>query len=340
MAKTPSRQAGRTKKPQPQPQRATDDGTPLAPVDGSTVIGDLKIEEIVPPPFPTSRSRLSNKTPSRKSETTSMPDDTSEPPPAGKRKADKQAAEPAGRKGDDSGTRQERAVFGIENRVLYTPTNVFPNRAVCKLIVTYPWTPAGKAWGGTGNLIGSRHVLTAGHVLHKAAEGGWAKTIRVIPGMDGNTWWYGSELLTWPNFKQRSVSGWSEDQDIDYDYGLITLNTGFPALGTFGLLYLSGDDLDSTTAYILGYPGDKGNPMGRQQYGVPGGGGITDYDSTLVYYAIDTSGGQSGAGVFRFWNGVRAIFGVHGGQYDSDENRAARITKARHDQIRGWQAQD
>jgi glutamyl endopeptidase len=96
----------------------------------------------------------------------------------------------------------------------------------------------------------------------------------------------------------------------------------------------------TTTAYLIGYPGELGTPTGSQQYAVPGGGALTDYDSTLVYYAMDTSGGQSGSGVYRFWNGDRAVFAVHGGQYDSDENRAARITKTRHDLIRSWQTQD
>lgn len=91
---------------------------------------------------------------------------------------------------------------------------------------------------------------------------------------------------------------------------------------------------------VTGYPGEKGDPNGTQQFGVPGGGGVTDYDSTLVYYAIDTSKGQSGSGVYRFWKDKRAIIAVHGGEYDSDENRGARITKARHDKIRGWQNAD
>jgi V8-like Glu-specific endopeptidase len=231
-----------------------------------------------------------------------------------------------------------KQVFGTDSRVLVTPTNAFPNQAICKLIVTYPNTPKGIAGGGTGTLIGPRHVLTAGHVLFNAAQGGWANTIRVVPGMDGNTWWFGSEVLRAPNFKRRSVTQWTEDQDIDYDWGLITLNTGF-SLASFGLLYASDDTLDNTTAYITGYPGDKGVPKGTQQFGVPGGGGITDYDSCLVYYAIDTFKGQSGSGVYRFWEGKRAIIAVHGGQC-GDENRAARITKARHDMIRGWQNAD
>ena len=320
----------------------SDDETPLAPVDGRTTIGDDVTEAIEPPPFST-RAAPSERERENK-ETTATPDEEALEAPA----IDDREPAALGEKespgapviAEDPSARE---VFPPDSRQLYTPTTVFPNRAVCQLLVKYPGTPAGKWWRGTGSLIGTRHVLTAGHVLCKLSEGGWAKFINVIPGRDGATVWpYGSELLIWPNFKQRSVTGWSEDEDIDYDYGLITLNRGF-SLDAFGLLYLSDDTLESTNAHLIGYPGDlPGNSpdKGYRQYGVPTGGAVTDYDSTLVYYAMDTKPGQSGAGVYRWWNGKRAIFAVHGGQYDSDENRAARITKARHDKIRGWQSQD
>ncbi len=316
----------------------SDDGTKLTPEDGRSQIGDLEVVPIEPPPFPSSRPRRRTKGLSESAETTSTPKETDDSLSI-EHGTDTETELRSRRKDEGSVPDKTRAVFGTDSRVLVTPTNAFPNQAICNLIVTYPLTPKGKAFSATGYLIGSRHVLTAGHVLFNAAQGGWTKTIRVVPGMDGNTWWFGSEFMVWPNYKQRSVTGWSEDQDIDYDYGLITLNTGF-SLGSFGLLYLSDDTLDSTTGYLTGYPGEKGTPAGTQQFGVVGGGTITDYDSTLVYYSIDTSKGQSGAGVYRFWEGKRAIFAVHGGQYDSDENRGARITKARHDKIRGWQDAD
>jgi V8-like Glu-specific endopeptidase len=317
----------------------SDDETKLTPVDVTAIIGDLDIRPIEPPARSTSNGSVSAGA-RRAKETTAVPDDAAAadgaaPPAAGVTQEAASAALPT------QPDEPPGAVFGADSRTLCTPTNVFPNRAVCKLVVTYPTTPAGKAWAGTGSMIGGRHVLTAGHVLFKAAEGGWAKTITVIPGLDAKTAWFGSEMLTWPNFKQRSVTGWTVDGDSDYDYGLITLNTGF-SVGSFGLLYLSDDDLDSTTAYLIGYPGDVPNnaDKGLRQFAVAAGAALTDYDSDLVYYAMDTFNGQSGAGVYRFWNGVRAIFAVHGGQYDSDENCGARITKARHDQIRGWQKQD
>lgn len=338
MSKSSNRPAGNAK--QSGQPTVTDDGVPLAPVDGKSELGNLKVLPIEPPPLTRAR-RNSRSVLRREAETTSTPDKNS-PPPAKRddgREAEKKSDDGGSEKNRDSDSRKARVVFGADSRQLYTPTNVFPNRAICHLIVRYPWTPAGRAWSGTGNFIGTRHVLTAGHVLFKASEGGWAQSIRVIPGRDGDTWWFGSENLVWPNFKQRSVTGWTEDSDIDYDYGLITLNTGFN-VGSFGLLYAGDSTLESSTAYLIGYPADRGTPAGSQQYGVPSGGGITDVDSTLIYYSMDTFNGQSGAGVYRFWNGVRAIIGVHGGGYDSDENRAARITKARHDLIRSWQAAD
>ncbi len=319
-------------------QPVSDDGVPLTPVDGSAVLGDLEIRPIEPPPFSRRKERTDRER--KMAERTATPDDTSRLVAVDRHK-DAQPAETFRRKRDRTGATPRRAVFPLDDRKLYTPTNGIPNRAVCSLLVRYPTTPGMRVWGATGCLIGSRHVLTAGHVLFKAAEGGWATSIQVVPGMDGNTWWFGSESLVWPNFKQRSVKGWTEDQDIDYDYGLITLNTGFPSIKfSFGLLYVSNSSLDDTTAYILGYPGDLGSPRGTQQFGVPPGGGITDYDSTLLYYAIDTAAGQSGAGVYRFYKGERAIIAVHGGQYDSDENRGARITEERHDKIRKWQKED
>lgn len=313
----------------------TDDETRLSPVDITSIIGDLEVRPIEPPAFSKRDDQLAaGDEPSP--DTTATPDEAAAPegaaPPASGATQDAESAASSVPTAAPPG-----AVFGPDSRVLYTPTNVFPNRAVCKLIVRYPGTPAGQAWTGTGSMIGSKHVLTAGHVLFKADEGGWATTIMVIPGLDGQKAWFGSENLTWPYFKQRSVTGWTQGGDTDYDYGLITLNTGF-SVGSFGLMYASDGLLDSTTAYLIGYPGDRDG--GQRQYGVPSGGALTDYDSTLVYYSMDTNHGQSGAGVYQFWNGKRAIFAVHHGQYDSDENCGARITKARHDQIRGWQAQD
>lgn len=155
------------------------------------------------------------------------------------------------------------------------------------------------------------------------------------PGQDGDSipyYAYGSRL--------RSVAGWTEHGDNDYDYALVTLdwdvgyNTGWLGLATF-----SDSMLDTSWAYIAGYPG--GLVWGGQYMS---GGAIQRYDSTLLYYFIDTSPGQSGSGIYRYWNngGTTGIYvyGVHHGEcwWFGSYNCGARINRDRYNLILNWMA--
>ena len=232
-------------------------------------------------------------------------------------------------------------VFGNDDRVLQSPTTSFPFRAVVLLLIKFPLTPSNVAKSCTGSLIGGTHVLTAGHCVFQLSEGGWATSIRAIPGLDGKIPPFDQDFLE-PfgeafMVKRRSVTCWTESLDWHCDYGLITLNKTFN-VGSFGLLHLSDGDLDNSWAQIIGYPG-IGNPPGTQQFFVPGGGHIWDYGPKHVEFKIDATQGNSGGGIYRFFNGKRAIFAIVSGEY-SDYNVGTRITKARHDLIRGMQCDD
>src|SRR5262245_29450574 len=89
--------------------------------------------------------------------TITLPD----PPPASRNQL-----YPGGNEGDPSLPRGDKRragnapqfmqafVLGTDSRVLQTPTTSFPFRGVVKLMVKFPNTPAGKAVGCTGSLIG------------------------------------------------------------------------------------------------------------------------------------------------------------------------------------------
>ncbi len=220
-------------------------------------------------------------------------------------------------------------IFGSDSRARVSPADSFPASGRVRLVLEFS---DGYTSAGTGTMIGGKYVLTAGHVVYSHDHNGWATKITAFPGQDGSAkpW---TALAT----KLRSVNGWTSDEDSDYDYGLITLNSSVGnQTGTYCLGSFSDDTLDNTTAYIYGYPGDK--PWGTQ-WG--SGGAIEDYDSTMLFYDIDTMGGMSGAGVYRWWQGSRCVFGVHGGStvfWLEEYNRAARITNARFNLIQDWMA--
>jgi glutamyl endopeptidase len=232
----------------------------------------------------------------------------------------------------EPGKMHANLVYGADDRVRINPTNYFPASAQCHIVMQYP---DGAWYQGSGTLIGYKYVLTAGHVVYSHEHGGWARYLYVYPGQNGASLPYGSAYATY----LRSVTGWTSSEDSDYDYGLVTLNraVGY-STGWFGLGSFSNSTLDNTIGYLSGYPGEK--PAGTQWQS---NGWILDYDSSMVYYKIDETPGNSGSGVYRFYNGSRYVFAVNTGWswhfdwFNSGYfNHGPRITSSRFSLILGW----
>ncbi len=222
-------------------------------------------------------------------------------------------------------------VHGPDNRIQISNTSVYPWRVHASLLIT---ARDGSRWIGTGWFIGPHTLATAGHVVYIKNSGvpgrdGWVRSIQVMPGRNGSALPYGS--VTTSNL--RTVTGWANSGNPDYDYGAIILGSDLGSTtGWLGFGAFSDSTLTSSTVNISGYPGDK--PPGTQWYGW---NRVASVSARRVSYDIDTFGGQSGSGVYRIVDGARYGVAVHayGGAVT---NSGTRITTPVFNNFVTWRA--
>ena len=222
-------------------------------------------------------------------------------------------------------------VHGPDDRIQITNTAIYPWRVHASLLIT---AADNSLWIGTGWFIGPHTLMTAGHVVYIKNSGvpgrdGWVKSINVMPGRNGSSLPYGS--VTSSNF--RTVNGWANSGDENYDYGAIIIPTDLGStVGWLGFGVWPDADLLSAVANISGYPGDK--PAGTQWYDHRT---IASVNARKVFYDIDTAGGQSGSAAYRIINGVRYGVAIHayGG---ATTNSGTRIIQPVYDNMVAWKA--
>jgi len=216
------------------------------------------------------------------------------------------------------------SVCGRDDRVRITGTTRIPWRLVCKLVMTFK---DGARGGCTGWLIGPRTVMTAGHCIYSHSHGGWAEKVEVIPGMNGSSKPFGSQVARW----FFSVKGWTKSKKPTHDYGAIILPNDKLGrrLGWFGFAALSNSSLRNLLVNNSGYAGDK--PYGTQWFNA---GRITHVESRRLKYMIDTAGGHSGSPTWRLRKGQRHGVGIHA--YGGCPNASTRITKPVFDNMKRW----
>lgn len=217
-------------------------------------------------------------------------------------------------------------VFGRDDRVRVGNTTAYAWRTLCKLEIT---AANGMRFGCSGSFIGPRTILTNGHCVFMHDHGGWARKIRVVPGMNGAAEPFGAAESS--HFI--SVSGWTRDRSSNYDYAVIILPPSAKlgnTVGWMGLASLSFFSLMGLRVNNAGYPGDK--PYGTQWWNANNVLAVTD---RRVYYRIDTFNGQSGSPVWRFRDGKRHIVAVHntGGALF---NGSVRLVKPVFDNLVKW----
>jgi len=223
----------------------------------------------------------------------------------------------------DGATIKPDTVFGNDGRQQVTPTLAFPASARVRVAAFFSDGHEGQ---GTGYMVGNKYLLTAGHVVFSPDHGGFTTSLVAFPAEDGDTKPFGKAT----GVVFRTSKAWHDSQDECSDYALVTLDAQFGDItGWYGLQTLNDGILDNDpNVTIGGYPTDK--PFGTQWQET---GPIVDHSDTCLYYNVDTTGGDSGAGVVPD-DGKHEVAAVHDGT--DFYNYATRITSARFDLILGW----
>jgi V8-like Glu-specific endopeptidase len=226
----------------------------------------------------------------------------------------------------------------------------YPYTAIVELQATFP---DGKSYVGSGAMVDSFHVLTAGHVVYSSRDGGFARQIEAIPELNGHAEPFGVAYATY----ERTFNAFINYDRAhpgrtgigDQDIGLITLNRNIgyqTSWLTYGYDNNNADFAPGAILNTVGYPAGGGY-NGRQlerSYGPIAG--LSSDGSAIEYRqsSIATYGGQSGSPVYRYIAATnsRVIYAVHvaGSGTANSLNFGTRITQSIFNTLQQWRNAD
>src|SRR5690625_483726 len=198
------------------------------------------------------------------------------------------------------GTANPSAIIGTDGRILVQDTTVFPNSTIAYVFVVFDG-----AYGNcSGFLYGPSTVITNSHCLWDDTLG-YAQFAMVYPGRNGEDIPFGGSSAT-----QIIVnSDFVNTQAPRHDYAIIKLNDPLGSYtGTLGFRYK--ENWEGAYARVTGYPADPYHDRDKPDHTQwTMRGPIENEGNGMLYYKMDTTGGQSGCPVYI--DPAYAI-GVHG----------------------------
>jgi V8-like Glu-specific endopeptidase len=247
-------------------------------------------------------------------------------------------------------------IFDGDQRQRIRTNTSFPFSALVAL------QDGGGGGGCSGTMVGPSTMLTAAHCVHTGT--GWKSPRTWAPAVDSQDanptpWLAGSS--TFPTagawvFQCYAVTipgGWDSGKDVEDDYAVIEFsNAGskigplcnlFPGnqVGWLGLWHAGESQVENgRLLYGYGYPGNtEGCPGGScswpQIWGI-GTGYIDVHQTWHIDHHTDSTGGQSGMGLYILEGTGRYLVGIHKGShgFPFNDNYGRRVT----DTLLSWMA--
>lgn len=200
-----------------------------------------------------------------------------------------------------------------------------PWRHCCQLVIT---DALGRRFGGSGFLVGTRTVITAGHNVFQQDIREWAASIKVAVARNGMTTPYGVQTVDRGIYTTR---GWIQAGNVEADYAAIILPEALTA-GSFGVADYSDADLERLWITVAGYP------ILQQANDTLWADSSTIYHvfSQQLTYDPETRAGMSGGCVFVTVGQDRFAVGIHNYISTSGFSVATRINREVMATIHEW----
>jgi V8-like Glu-specific endopeptidase len=208
------------------------------------------------------------------------------------------------------------------------PTTVFlPENRQVLWDTAYPWGCHGRVTtargGGSGCMVGPRHVLTCSHVVDWHADGsaGWMDFVPGffdrLPGPFGT-----ARAIKYYSFRKVSPPLDTDELRHDYIVAVLDWRIGDRSGWLGSRSYTDSWDGNAWWTHV-GYPADFGGLRPTWQGGISFDGDNAQPDSNeSIYHWGDVAVGQSGGSFFAWWDGVPHTVAVQSA-HDSGRNYAS-----------------
>jgi len=228
------------------------------------------------------------------------------------------------------------SIIDKDQRVVELRNKVPPWRMICALEIESAKGP----YRGTGWLAGPRTVVTSGHCVFSPERfGGWARAITVSPGRS----WRGQPFGAHRETAFSCADAWRLRQDRAADVGCIHLSEPLgDEVGWMRFGVADGAALVGLEALAAGYP----EYAGTYDNLLKARGPVRASRDGRLYYAIDTTDGQSGSPVWKAADAdpMPTVLAIHAYETSATPagisavvNSGTLISKAIEDLILRWQ---